>query len=162
MILTGALAVGGWAATGTGARAEAARPATDPTRTSLHYEVDFKAGSGRIYAMQLDSTLFAAMTGRSATIDPAVGGAFALFGGVIVGRNVELVPGLRIVQAWRPTYWEAGFFSMVRFALGGKGPQARLVLDHWGFPSGDADSLDSGWKEHYLDPMARYLARTVG
>jgi activator of HSP90 ATPase len=33
-------------------------------------------------------------------ISREVGGAFSLFGGIIVGRHIELVPNERIVQAW--------------------------------------------------------------
>jgi activator of HSP90 ATPase len=162
MIVAGVLAAGGWAAGR--ARAQSAAPASppDPARTSLHYEARFGVSPQRIYSLLLDSAEFAAMTKRPATIDPAVGGAFSMFGGVIVGRNVELLPGKRIVQAWRPTHWEPGFYSMVRFELDGAESRAELLLDHWGFPAGDADSLDSGWQSHYLVPMSAYLGGPPG
>ena len=79
-----------------------------PTRTSLHQEAEFKANPQRIYEVLLDSKQFAACTGMPAEIDPKAGGAFSMFGGMIVGRNVELVPYERIVQAWRPTHWASG------------------------------------------------------
>ena len=72
------------------------------SRTYLHQEVDFKATPQRIYDVLLDSKQFAACTGMAAEIDPKAGGAFSMFGGLIVGRNIELVPAQRIVQAWRP------------------------------------------------------------
>ena len=39
---------------------------------------------------------------------PKPGGTFKTFGGLIEGRNVELIPGQRIVQAWRPASWDPG------------------------------------------------------
>ncbi len=128
------------------------------SRTSLHYEADFKAAAQRIYDVLLDSKLFATFTGLPAEIDPREGGAFSMFGGLIVGRNVELVPGQRIVQAWRPAHWTPGIYSIVKFELKEQGPQTRLELDHTGFPEGESDSLDHGWKSHYLVPLAKFLA----
>jgi activator of HSP90 ATPase len=133
-------------------------PAPGQPRTSLHYEADFSAGAGRIYGLLLDPAQFAAMTGRAAVIDAAEGGAFSMFGGLIVGRNVELVPNRRIVQAWRPTHWESGVYSIVRFEFSEQGTGTRMALDHTGFPPEEAESLDSGWKGHYLNPMAKFLA----
>jgi activator of HSP90 ATPase len=128
------------------------------TRTSLHYEENFKVGPQRIYEVLLDPKLFAALTGLPAEIDPKAGGAFSLFGDQIAGRNVELIPNLRIVQAWRPTHWDPGIYSIVRFELKPRASESTLVLDHTGFPQGYSDHLDAGWRLHYLDPLRKYFA----
>jgi hypothetical protein len=48
----------------------------------------------------LDSKQFTAFSGgRAAEIQSEVGGVFSVFAGHIVGRNLELVPNQRIVQA---------------------------------------------------------------
>jgi activator of HSP90 ATPase len=111
----------------------------------------------RIYEALLNSRQFTAITGEPAKIDAAPGGAFSMFGGKIVGRNIELLPTLRIVQAWRPESWEPGVYSIVRFELRNHGPQTRVLLDHTGFPEGTYDSLYAGWKTRYWDPLARYM-----
>jgi activator of HSP90 ATPase len=131
--------------------------AANRSRTSLHQEVDLKADPQRIYEVLLDSKLFAACTGLPAEINSKPGGAFSMFGGVIVGRNIELVPAQRIVQAWRPTHWNPGVYSLVKFELKPKGPETTIVLDHTGFPEGDFDSLSAGWKSHYWDPLNKFL-----
>ena len=82
-----------------GAPADPAAPPAKAVRSSLHYEQDFKGGPERIYGVLTDAKQFAAMTGRAAEIDATEGGPFSLFGGLIVGRNVELVPNRRVVQA---------------------------------------------------------------
>jgi activator of HSP90 ATPase len=127
-------------------------------RTSLHKEVVYNASPQRIYDALLDSKQFAAFSGMPAEIDSKAGGAFSLFGGMIVGRIVELVPNQRIVEAWRPTHWDPGYYSIVKFELKLQGPETTLILDHTGFPEGDFDSLDSGWKSHYFEPLKKYLA----
>jgi len=86
------------------------------------------------------------------------GGAFSMFGGVIVGRHIELVPDARVVQAWRVAYWPKGLYSIARFELVEQGAATKIVFDHTGFPAGDAESLASGWKAHYWEPLAKFLA----
>jgi activator of HSP90 ATPase len=126
-------------------------------RTSIHVETDFKANPARIYEALLDSKQFAAFSGMPAEIDPKAGGAFSMFGGMIVGRNIELVPNQRIVQAWRPGHWDPGVYSIVKFEMKAKDSGAMLILDHTGFPEGDYDSLLSGWNEHYIDRLTKFL-----
>ena len=117
----------------------AQKPATaaNAARTSIHYEIDFKPSPQRLYEAILDQKQFAAFTGMTATIDPTPGGAFSQFGGMIVGRNVELVPNRRIVQAWRPTHWDQGIYSIAHFEFNTRGSETTLVFDHTGFPAGE-------------------------
>jgi activator of HSP90 ATPase len=136
---------------------EAPSTSANQARTSLHQEIELKASPQRIYEILLDSKQFAAFSGAPANIDPAVGGAFSMFDGMIVGRNVELVPGQRIVQAWRPNHWDPGVYSVVKFELKPQGSGTRLILDHTGFPEGDYDSLSKGWESHYWVPLKKYL-----
>ena len=162
VIARGAMASAGLAliSAGTGAQqsmTETPSTGADKTRTYLHQEVDFKASPHRIYEILLDSKQFAAFSGEPAEISPQAGGAFSMFGGKIVGRSVELVPDQRIVQAWRPSYWEAGVYTLVKFELKAEGVQTRVVLDHTGFPEGHFADLNSGWKAHYWEQLAKYL-----
>ena len=71
---------------------------------TLHQEVRIPASPSRVYQALTDATTFSAFTGgATADIEATPGGAFSCFGGMIVGRNVELVPDRLVVQAWRPT-----------------------------------------------------------
>jgi activator of HSP90 ATPase len=165
MIVRAAIAFGGLAAAsgvwGNGHQQDAKKAPSDTankTRTSIHEETNFKASPQRVYEVLLDQKQFAACTGMPAEIDPKAGGAFSMFGGMIVGRNVELVSNQRIVQAWRPTHWDPGIYSIVKFELRAQGSDTLLVLDHTGFPEGQFDSLDWGWHNHYFDTLKKYLA----
>ena len=143
------------------AQAAAAAPqaaSVKDNRTSIHYEIDFAAPLARLYQAILDQKQFAAFSGLPATIDPAPGGTFSMFGGKIEGRNIELVPSLRIVQAWRPAYWPAGVYSLVHFEFKPRASETTLLFDHTGFPEGDHDSLDGGWHTHYWEPLKKYFA----
>jgi len=132
--------------------------AANKARTFLHQEVDLKASARRIYEVLLDSKQFAAVTGLAAQIDPSEGGAFSTFGGLISGRNIELVLYQRIVQAWRPASWDPGVYSIVKFELKPGASETTVILDHTGFPEGAYDGLDYGWPVRYWKPLAAYFA----
>jgi activator of HSP90 ATPase len=105
----------------------------------------------------MDSGEHAAFTANGAAeISREAGGAFSAHGGQIVGRNIEILRDKRIVQAWRVSNWPDGVYSLVRFELTGEGDDTLLVLDHWGFPDGTRDHLDSGWTARYWEPLKGY------
>jgi activator of HSP90 ATPase len=155
----------GCLALGTSAWAQDAAPvpkapsaADNQSRTSLHQEMVFKLGPQRLYTLLLNSQDFTAFSGSPATIDPKAGGAFSLFGGKIVGLNVELIPNQLIVQAWRAADWPAGVYSLVRIQLKPQGTDTLLILDHTGFGTGGYSHLSTGWMEYYWQPLSKYLA----
>jgi activator of HSP90 ATPase len=130
------------------------------TKTSaavIHQDVDFKAAPARIYAILLDAKEFGALTKDTAEIQPQAGAPFKLFGGRIEGRNVELVPNQRIVQAWRSAGWPSGVYSIVRFELTPHGGGTRIAFDHTGFPEGQGAHLSEGWVSNYWEPLHKYL-----
>ncbi|HEX4308599.1 MAG TPA: SRPBCC family protein [Acidobacteriaceae bacterium] len=133
------------------------RNPNDP-RTALHQEVELPASAPRIANVLLDGKQFAALTGLPATIDGREGGAFSMFGGLIVGRTVEIVAGQRIVQAWRPTDWPSGIYSIVKFEFKPSGSGTVVVFDHTAFPAGEYDHLTAGWNLHYWEPMKKFFA----
>jgi len=96
-------------------------------------------------------------TGDTAEIQPQPGAAFKLFGGRIEGRNVELAPDRRIVQAWRPASWQPGVYSIVRFELIARGSGTRIELDHAGFREDQWESLNEGWPARYWEPLRKYV-----
>lgn len=157
-LATAASGCGTWALAQEPAMKEKPGSMANQARTSLHQETALKASAQRIYDALLDGRQFAAFTGVPAEIDPKAGGAFSMFGGLIVGRTVELVPNQRIVQAWRPTHWDPGVYSIVRFELKPQGSETLVVLNHTGFPGGEFDHLDWGWHNHYWEPLKKFIA----
>jgi activator of HSP90 ATPase len=126
---------------------------------SIHQEVMFSATPERIYEALLDARHFSQMTGGAiADIDAKAGGAFSCFGGIISGRNIELQPRRRIVQAWRAGNWPRGVYSIVHFELTPADQGTKLTMTHAGFPSGMREHLDGGWHKMYWEPLKKYLA----
>ncbi len=124
----------------------------------IHQEIDFKASPKRIYEALMNDKEHGEFTGGPARISRDVGGAFSCHGGHVVGRNVELIPNERIVQAWRIGDWDEGVYWIVRFELKEQGSETRLILDHSGFPEGAEEHLEGGWHKMYWEPLRDYLA----
>jgi activator of HSP90 ATPase len=132
---------------------------------TIHQEVIINASPQRIYETLLSSKKFsecikksfADFSPASANIDSTDGGAFTIFDGHIIGRNIEIVPNQRIVQAWRVVDWPAGIYSIVRFEFKLQGSVTNLIFDQVGFPEGLKVHLSEGWQQHYWDALNKYF-----
>lgn len=126
---------------------------------SIHQEVTIRAGAKEVFAALTDAKRFSALSGGTAAeIDARAGGSFSCFGGQIVGRNIELVPGRRVVQAWRAGNWAEGVYSIVRFELIEEAGATTIVFDQAGFPDGAGPHLEGGWHQMYWEPLRKLLA----
>jgi activator of HSP90 ATPase len=141
------------------------------SQESIHQETVFKASRKRVYEALTDTKQFDKIiqlspemqAGKSFGTSPTAisrepGSAFSIFGGHIIGRQIELIPNDRIVQAWRVVDWDPGVYSIAKFELIEQGAGTKLVFDHTGFPKGQAEHLAEGWKSHYWDSLEKFLA----
>jgi len=138
---------------------------------SIHQEVKFKASPERLYTALTDAKDFHKMVllsdavkngmvkdPKPAQISAVAGSEFAVFGGYITGRQIELIANVRINQAWRTGTWHPGIYSIARFALVPQGTGTLLTFDHTGFPKGEAEHLAQGWQINYWQPLATLLS----
>jgi uncharacterized protein YndB with AHSA1/START domain len=126
---------------------------------TIKQKVRFKAPPAVIYDLLADSEKRSAITGRKASISRDVGGAFSSDGDDVSGVNVDLVPGRRIVQAWRHRRFPEGIFSMAAVTLtatpdGG----TELVLTHRGVPKELIPETEAAWRDRYWSRMKAHLA----
>lgn len=105
----------------------------------------------------MEASCHAEFTGAPAEIDAREGGAFGCYGGHVHGRSIELVPGKRIVQAWRARTWPEGVYSVTRYELAAEGGNTKLVFDQDGVPADVVTHIDAGWHQQYWDKLAIYL-----
>jgi activator of HSP90 ATPase len=139
---------------------------------AIHQELLFDAGPQRVYDALTSGKSFDAITrlsdgdarlkaagAKPTAIDGEVGGTFTLFGGYVTGRNLEMLPAERLVQAWRAGSWKAGAFSIAAFSFVKAGTRTRLLFDHRGFPDGEGASLAQGWHLHYWGPLTTFLSK---
>ena len=171
IITAGALAVAAVALGPAPAIADA-NPEILSDEEAIHQERVFKARRQRVYQaltvegqfdkiIQLSGVMKAdvmAKMRQPTKLSLHPGGTFSLFGGYIVGRQIELAPDELIVQAWRVQSWPRGIYSIARFELNDQDGSTQLIFDHTAFPKGHAEHLASGWQEHYWDPLTKFLA----
>lgn len=139
------------------------------TAESIHQEVLYRASRKRVFNALMETSQFdriirigtggdlSALGSQPTAISRDEGGSFTIFGGHILGRQIELVPDERIVQAWRVADWKPGIYSIARFELAEHSSGTRVIFDHTGFPAGLGQHLADGWKSHYWDPLKQYL-----
>jgi len=134
---------------------------------TIKQRVKFKADPATVYDLLADSRKHAAFTGRQANISREIGGTFSIGESDgesdVTGVNVDLVPGRRIVQAWRHRRFPEGIFSMAAVTLtptpdGG----TELVLVHRGVPKDLIPETEQAWRDHYWSGIRAWLARQTG
>lgn len=110
----------------------------------------------RIFKAWLAADEHTRMTGGQATVQPD--GRFTAWDGYIEGRTLEEDAPRRIVQAWRTTEFPDGApDSRVEVLLEPQGDGTAITLKHSDIPDGQGASYESGWVEHYFDPMTEYF-----
>ena len=114
----------------------------------------------RVYAAWLDPIQHAAMTGGGAAeCDAMVGGRFTAWDGYIAGTNLELVPELRIVQAWRTTEFPADApDSRVEVDFAPSDGGTVVTIRHSEIPDGQGEQYRKGWVDFYLSKMSKYFS----
>jgi activator of HSP90 ATPase len=111
-----------------------------------------------VYDAWLSSKGHAAMTGSGARGSARLGGKFTAWDGYIMAKNLKLVPGKRIVQAWRTTEFSAADpDSQIEVSLEKAPGGTKLTLRHTKIPDGHT-TYDSGWRDCYFEPMKAYFS----
>ncbi|MDR3421701.1 MAG: SRPBCC domain-containing protein [Xanthobacteraceae bacterium] len=117
------------------------------------------ASPEEIYEAWLDSVGHSEMTGGEATMSDQVGAEVSAWDGYISGRNLELVPGERIVQSWRTSeFGDEHDDSIITLVLQSLGDGSTLLtLEHSNVPDEQRSYEEEGWQSNYFEPMAAYF-----
>lgn len=107
-----------------------------------------------IYEAWLDSELHSAMTGIStAIVNDEVEKSFAACGVYLQGKNLELIPNRKIVQAWRTTGFKpTDEDSKLEISLEEHADGTLFTLIHRNVPEQE-HHVEQGWLLHYFEPM---------
>jgi activator of HSP90 ATPase len=108
--------------------------------------------------MYVDSRKHAASTGAPAKLRRKVGGTWSAYGGSIGGKNLLIVPGKQIVQAWRARFWKKAELSVLIMTFEKAAGGAIVELVHVGVPQHDQNGVRNGWPKYYWKPWKKYLA----
>jgi uncharacterized protein YndB with AHSA1/START domain len=112
-----------------------------------------------VYEAWLDSEVHSQMTGAEARMSDKIGADFSAWDDDVRGRNLELVPGERIVQAWRTSKFTGeNEDSIVTITLERADDGTLLTLVHSNVPDEHRHNEEGGWESNYFAPMRAYFA----
>jgi len=117
---------------------------------TLKQTITFEVPPQPLYEFLTDEKKIAAFTQapcKFSTISP--GGAFEMFGGNVVGTQINLEANKKIEQNWRFNSWPENHFSNVKLEFIDQGSSCKLTLTQTGVPSNDFDRTKSGWEEYF-------------
>jgi activator of HSP90 ATPase len=110
-----------------------------------------------LYEAWLSSEGHANLTGSPANASDQVDGEFRAWDGYIWGRNLELEPGKRILQAWRTSEFDKSApDSLVEIRFEPSGKETKVTIRHWNLPA-DGTQYQQGWIDFYFSPMKAYF-----
>lgn len=90
-------------------------------------------------------------TGEEAVMSTESGSEFSLWGGSIVGKNLEFVENKKIVQQW---YFEGQKEeSIVTFIFHPNKQVTSVELKHTNIPDDEYNDLVEGWNESYFGSL---------
>jgi uncharacterized protein YndB with AHSA1/START domain len=112
-----------------------------------------------VYEAWLDSEVHSQMTGAEARMSDKIGADFSAWDDDVRGRNLDLVPGERIVQAWRTSKFTGeNEDSIVTITLEKADDGTLLTLVHSNVPDEQRHNEEGGWESNYFVPMRAYFA----
>jgi uncharacterized protein YndB with AHSA1/START domain len=119
------------------------------------------ASPQEIYDAWLDNLAHSEMTGGEVIMSDELGAAISAWDGHIGGRNLQLVPGERIVQSWRTTeFADEHEDSVVSVVLEEVDGGTLLTLVHANVPDEHTSYEQGGWQQYYFEPMQEYFSKT--
>ncbi len=117
------------------------------------------AAPEEVYKAWLDSKQHGEMTGAAAKVSAKVGGKFEAWDGYITGKNLDLEPGKRIVQAWRTSeFSDDEEDSKLEVILVKANSGTKLTIKHSNLPE-HGMQYKQGWVDSYFEPMKDYFEK---
>lgn len=95
-------------------------------------------------------------TGDPAEMSTEPGSEFSLWDGSIVGKNLEFIPGKKLVQQWY--FGEQEPPSVVSITLHNHNHGTSVELIHTNIPDEDFDDIVEGWNTSYFGALSDFYS----
>jgi activator of HSP90 ATPase len=129
-----------------------------PKLSVIRQSVVVNASPAQVYEAYMDSKTHAEITGSPARMSSRAGEKFTAWDGYILGKNLELVKGKKIVQEWTTTEWPEGYPpSRLEIKLTAKGEGTVLTMIHSDVPAEQRDDYAEGWRDYYWEPLKKHF-----
>ena len=107
-----------------------------------------------VYLALTNPTTIHLWSGEEAEMSTEPGSEFSLWGGSIVGKNLEFVEGKKIVQQWY--FGDQPEESIVTIILHPHQEGTSVELRHTNIPDGDFEDIKEGWMESYFGSIREF------
>jgi uncharacterized protein YndB with AHSA1/START domain len=107
-----------------------------------------------VYRALTNPNTIHAWSGEEAEMSTEPGSEFSLWGGSIVGKNLEFVSGKKIVQQWY--FGDQPAESIVTIILHAHEEGTSVELKHTHIPDEDFEDIKEGWIESYFGSIREF------
>ena len=129
-------------------------------KTTIIQKIVLPALPEEVYDAFLDSKKHSEFTHSKATGKGAIGSKFTAGDGYIMGRNLELEKGKRILQEWTTTEWPEGYPpSKLELTFKKVAGNTELTMVQSDVPRELEEGLRQGWIMHYWKPLKEYFEK---
>jgi activator of HSP90 ATPase len=113
----------------------------------------------KVWAALVDPKIIAAWGAGPAKMSAKKDEKFSLWGGEILGKNIEVIPEKKLKQEWFGGDWPEP--SILTILLKKKKGATEITLEHKNVPAEEFNDISDGWKDYYLGPMKEYLEKKI-
>lgn len=126
---------------------------------SIKQSVTLPASQHEVFELIMDAKKHGKFTGSKVAMSRKVGGKFAVFGGGLSGKNLQIVKDKKIVQAWQCKMegWPKEHFSRAIFFFKKARSGMKLEFLQTGVPAACFKMVSDGWRKFYWEPMKKLL-----
>jgi activator of HSP90 ATPase len=115
----------------------------------IHASVD------AVWQALIDPKIINDWGGGPVEMDDNEGTEFFLWGGDIFGKNIEVLPGKKLVQEWFGGKWDKP--SIITFTLKKVKDATRVDLAQIDVPDNAAKDIANGWEDYYMGPLKDFV-----
>jgi activator of HSP90 ATPase len=128
---------------------------TKSATKTIQQTIEFKGTTPEeIFDIFMDSKKHGEIIGAEVKMGKMTGDEFTLFGGVVKGKNLLIVPKRLTVRAWRGNVWKKDDLDSIEIMVFKKTPSgAQIQLVHTVLP----EQFEERWNELYWKPLKEYL-----
>ena len=108
-----------------------------------------------VYSALVNPYTIELWSGYPAVMSEVPGSEFSLWEGDITGRNIEFIPGKKVVQEWY--FGDQDEKSIVTISIQQDREDSQVTVEHTNIPDEDFADIAEGWREYYIGAIAGFF-----
>jgi activator of HSP90 ATPase len=126
--------------------------------STIEQKIIIHASPEEVYEAFMNPKIHSKFTGSKVKGKPEVGEKFTASDGYIMGKNLELEKGKKIVQEWKTSEWPSNYPSSI-FKLTFKKTEGgtEVNMTHSKVPTEQVEDYRQGWIDYYWKPLKEYF-----